>query len=142
MGFESSQIRSKLENVSKFTNYIKFILEEARFVTQKFQKDIVKYYNQRHTSTLVFYSGNKVFLDFANIHTIYPYTKLSYWYLKSYIVKKQVGLILYCLKLSPTLQRLHLVFPVIKLVTVLTNSIPKRYSSSSLDPAIINKEEK
>jgi len=34
------------------------------------------------------------------------------------------------------------VFPVIKLVTVLTNSIFKRQSGSPPDPAIINKEEK
>ena len=60
---------------------------------------MVRYYNQWYTSTLVFNPGNKIFLDFSDIYTIYPSTKLLYGYFKPYIVEKQVEPIQYCIKL-------------------------------------------
>jgi len=50
---------------------MKFILEETRSTIHKSQKNMVKYYNQRYISVLVFHSGNKIFLDFLDIYTIY-----------------------------------------------------------------------
>ena len=72
---------------------------------------------------------------------MYSFTKLLYCYLKPYIVKKQVGLILCHLKLSPILQKLHLVFLVVKLTTISNNLISKRYSSPLSNLVIINGEE-
>jgi len=50
---------------------MKFILEETRSTIHKSQKNMVKYYNQRYISVLVFHSGNKIFLDFLDIYTTY-----------------------------------------------------------------------
>lgn len=82
----------------------------------------------------------KIFLDFLNIYTTHPSAKLFHYYLRSYVVKKQVGSILYCLKLSLILQRLHLVFPTVKLTVTSHNPTPKRPSSPSSNLVIINKE--
>ena len=49
--------------------------------------------------------------------------------------------ILYCLKLSPTLQKLYLVFYIIKLTTIFKNPIPRRHSKLPPDSVIINREE-
>ena len=68
-------------------------------------------------------------------------TKLLYYHLRSYIVKKQVDPILYCLKFSPTLQRLHLIFHIIKLISTSKDLILERYSSLSLNMVIIGREE-
>jgi len=48
---------------------------------------------------------------------------------------------LYCLKLSLALQRLYLVFYIIKLMSALEDPILERYSKPSLDPIIIDREE-
>ena len=42
---------------------------------------------------------------------------------RPYIVNKQVKLMAYCLKLSPTIRKLHLVFNTIKLTTTLKDLI-------------------
>ena len=100
MEFESYQKRSKLENISKFTNCMKSTLEKAKSAIYKSQESIVKYYNWKYTPTMVFCPGSKVFLDFLNIYITCLFTKLSHCLLRSYIVEKQVELILYYLKLS------------------------------------------
>ena len=88
MGFKPHQRRSKLESVSKFTNHIKFVLEEVRSVIYKSQEDRVRYYNQRYTSIPIFCPSNKIFLDSSNIYTICLSTKLLYYCLRLYIVEK------------------------------------------------------
>jgi len=57
-------------------------------------------------------------------------------------MRKEYKLMLYYLKLLSTLQRLYLVFPVVKLTAISDDPIPKRYSSLFLDPVIIDREEK
>jgi len=103
MGFEPYQRKSKLESVSKFTDYMKYILEETMSAIYKSQKDIAKYYNWKYTPVQVFHSSNKISLDFLNIYTIHPSAKLFHYCLKPYILEKQVEFILYCPKLSLTL---------------------------------------
>jgi len=102
---------------------------------------MIKYYNWCHTSILVFQPGDKLFLDISDIYTTQLSAKLLYYYLGSYIVEKWVGLMLYCLKLSLALQRLYLVFYIIKLMSGLEDPIFERYSKSSLNPIIIDGEE-
>lgn len=127
--FKPYQRRSKLENILKFTNYIKFTLEETRSIIHKFQKNITKYYNQKCTLAPVFNLDNKIFLDFLDIHITCSSVKLSHHCLRPCIVEKQVELISYHLKLPPILQILHLVFPVVKL-TLLNKSQLKRCLSA------------
>ena len=74
----------------------------------------------------------KIFLDSLDIHTTYSSAKLSYCHCRSYKVKKQV---------EPILCRLHLVFLVIKLAATSGNLITRRYSSTPLNLAIIDREE-
>jgi len=138
MEFKPYQKKSKLESIYKFTNCIKFMLKKARATIYKSQKNITRYYNQRYIPTLIFYSGNNVFLDLLNIHTMHPPAKLSHYCFEPSMVEKQVRPILYCLKLLSTLQKLYLVFPVVKLTTIPNNSISGKYSCSSLDPVCYN----
>jgi len=138
MGFKPHQKKFKLKSILKFTNCIKFIFKKAKATICKFQKNMTRYYNEKYTPTLIFHSGNKVFLDLLNIHTMHSPTKLSHYCLESYMVKKQVKLILYYLKLLSALQRLYPVFPVVKLTTILNDSISGKCSYLSLDPVYYN----
>ena len=47
---------------------------------------------------------------------------------------------LYYLKLPSTLQKLHLVFLVVKLIVISADFIPRKYSSSPLNLAIIDEK--
>ena len=80
MGFELYQQKSKLENIFKFMERMKSILEKAKSAIQKACNNIAKYYNCYCTSTPVFKSGDKMFLDFLDIYTICLSTILSYLY--------------------------------------------------------------
>ena len=131
-----------MESISKFTDYIKSILNKVRTTISKFQKDIVRYYNYKCTLTLVFHPSNKIFLNFSNIYITYPSIKLLYHHIRLYVVEKQFKPILYHLKLLSTLRRLYPVFSIIKLTTTPTNLISRRYFSSSPNLAIINRKEK
>jgi len=86
---------------------------------------MTQYYNQYHISVLVFNLGNKIYLDSVNIHTTHSSTRLFYWCLRSYIVKKQVGPISYRLKLFLSIRRLHPVFHVVKLTAATEDPIPE-----------------
>jgi len=57
---------------------IRAMLEEAKATICKSQEDMAQYYNQHHTSALVFNSGNKVYLDTIDIYTMHPSVKLSH----------------------------------------------------------------
>ena len=67
--------------------------------------------------------------------------KLYYYYLEPYMVEKYIKPILYYLKLFSTLQKLHLVFPIVKLIIVSGDSIFERYSSLYINLVIINRKE-
>ena len=95
----SYQKISKLKSISMFTNYIKSTLEETRSTICKSCKNIAKYYNWRCIPILVFCPSDKIFLNSSNIYIICFSAKLSYYCLGLYIVEKQVGSILYYLKL-------------------------------------------
>ena len=141
MSFKPHQQKSKLENVSKFIERIRSILEEAKSTIQKSQNDIARYYNQYYTSGPIFQSSNKVFLNASDIYITQLSAKLLYYYLRSYMVEKWVELMLYCLKLSLVLCKLHLVFYIIILTPIPENLILEKYSKHFLDSIIINREE-
>ena len=71
---------------------------------------------------------------------MHPSTKLFHQHLRTYIIKKQVGLISYRLKLSLSIKRLHLVFYVIKLTAAAEDLILEQYAPSLLDSIIVNRE--
>lgn len=115
---------------------MKSVLNEMRSAIRKSQKDIARYYNQKCTLVLMFYSGNKIFLNLLNIYITCSLAKLLHHCLKSYMVKNQVKLILYYLMLLSVLQRLYLIFSMVKLSTVSNNPIFRKYSNTSLDLVI------
>ena len=63
MGFEPDQPRSWMETMNEFTDQMKATLEEAKSALTKSKDDMARYYNQRHSLTLVFNPSDKVFLD-------------------------------------------------------------------------------
>ena len=56
---------------------MKSILEETKAVICKFQENMARYYNRYYMSTSVFNTGNKIYLDFTDIHTICSLAKLA-----------------------------------------------------------------
>jgi len=57
---------------------MKFTLKEAKLAIYKSQKYIKLYYDHWQTLFLTFKPGDKVYLDFTDMQTICPSTKLSY----------------------------------------------------------------
>jgi hypothetical protein len=73
------------------------------------------YYNRRREPAPIFTPGDKVWLDRSNIATNRPSSKLSHCQLGPFAIEARVGHGVYCLVLPPQLQRLHPIFPVVKL---------------------------
>ena len=120
---------------------MKSTLEEANCTIQKSCSDMMRYYNQQYIPNPVFKSSNKVFLNLLYIYTISPSSKLLYCYLGPYVMEKQVGLMLYHLKLFFILQILYIVFHVVKLSITFEDPISEQYLCFQLDLIIINREE-
>ena len=85
----------------------------------------------------VFYTSDQCYRNLYYL-LLYQASTLLSWFLHS--KKKRVGLILYYLKLLLALQRLYLVFNIIKLITTLKDSIPGRHPNLLLDFMIIDRE--
>ena len=77
MGFEP-QPPAQMELVNKFTNQMKFTLEEAKAALVKAKDDMTQYYNQRRLPTPVYQPGDLVYLDTSDIKTTRPSRKLSH----------------------------------------------------------------
>jgi len=58
MGFELSQVPSRLETVNEFTERIKSATEEAKSAIHKAQEDMTWYYNRRRTLAPMYKSGD------------------------------------------------------------------------------------
>jgi len=99
MGFEPSQVPSRLETVNEFTERIKSTTEEAKSAICKAQEDMTQYYNQKRTPALMYKPRDQVYLDASDIKTTCPSPKLSHRQLGPFEIELQVGLLAYCLKL-------------------------------------------
>ena len=141
MGFELHQPHSKVEAVNEFTDRMKATLEEARSALTKSKDEMVRYYNQHRSPTPVFNPGDKVFLDASDIHTTCPSRKLSDRRLGPCPVKHWVGSNAYRLTLPPSMNRLHLVFNVVKLTLVPVNPITRRHAPPLPPPELVDSEE-
>jgi hypothetical protein len=75
------------------------------------------------------------------IATNQPLSKLSHWQLGPFTVKACIGHGAYCLSLPPQLQRLHPVFPVVKLSVAIPDSIPGHWPALPLLLILINSED-
>jgi len=78
MGFEPSQVLSRLETVNEFTERIKSATEETKSVIHKAQEDMTWYYNQKRTLAPIYKPGDQVYLDASDIKMTHPSLKLSH----------------------------------------------------------------
>jgi len=58
MGFELSQVPSRLEAVNEFMKRMKSTTEEAKSAICKAQEDMTQYYNRRRTPASVYKPGD------------------------------------------------------------------------------------
>jgi len=141
MGFEPSQVPSRLETVNEFTERMKSTTEEAKSAIRKAQEDMTWYYNQKRTPAPVYKLGDQVYLDVSDIKTTRPSLKLSHCRLGLFEIESQVGPLAYCLKLPHRMRQLHPVFNVVKLSTTPEDPILGRKPQALPPPIVIDREE-
>jgi len=78
MGFEPSQVPSRLETVNELMERMKSVTEEAKSATRKAQENMTRYYNRKRTSAPVYKLGDRVYLDALDIKMTRPSPKLSH----------------------------------------------------------------
>ena len=140
MGFEPlADIADK--DVAAFRDCMQTSLEEAQAALSKALAKYALYYNHRRNPTLTFKPGDLVLLDALDIHTDRPSKKLDSLCLGPFRVVAAVGKAAYKLELPPSLKRLHLVFPVIKLLQVPPDPFPSRRQPPHPDPIIVDDTE-
>jgi hypothetical protein len=140
MGFEPRQHASKVEAVNEFKERMATSLEEAKAVLAQAQDDMAKYYDRQRRPAPAFKPGDRVYLESSDIRTTHPSQKLLHRYLGPYEVVEAVGSHTYRLKLPRTMQRLHPVFPVVKLLRAPDDSIPGRRAKAPPPPIIVDRE--
>jgi len=136
MGFELRQDPSSLETVNEFTKRMESATEEAKSAIRKAQEDMTRYYNRRRSLAPVFKPGDWVYLDASDIRTTCPSPKLSHCRLGPFEIKRQVGPLVYRLKLPHGLRQLHPVFNVVKLSAAPDNLIPGRKPQAPPPPIV------
>jgi transposase InsO family protein len=141
MGFEPMRPASHLETVNEFTDRMHSALTEAKSALAKAQDDMSRYYDRRREPAPEYAPGDKVYLDGSDIRTSRPSKKLAHRFLGPYVVERRVGLNAYRLRLPSSMNRLHPVFPVVKLLTAPPDPIPGRRNSPPPDPILIDGEE-
>ena len=141
MGFEPNVEPSEVETANEFVERMKSTLEEAKSAIRKSKDDMTRYYDRRREPAPVFRPGDLVFLDSSDIQTTRPSRKLAHKWLGPYPVERAVGQS-YRLQLPRSMQRLHPVFPVIKLRPAPPDPIPGRRQPPPPDPEVVDGEER
>ena len=141
MGFKLDQCRFHIESVNKFKEIMEDTLNEAKAALVKSKDHMEKYYDQRRTPALEYQPGDRVYLDASDIHTTRPSHKLSHWRLGPFPVIRKVGNSAYCLRLPPSMSRLHPVFNIIKLTLAPEDPVPGQHLHPPPLPEIVNREE-
>ena len=141
MGFEPSQVPSRLETVNEFMERMKSATEETKSAIRKAQKDMTRYYNRRRTPAPVYKPGDRVYLDASDIKMTRPSLKLSHRHLGPFEIESQVGPSAYRLKLPHGMRQLHPVFNIIKLFAAPEDPILGRKLQALLLPIVVDREE-
>jgi hypothetical protein len=141
MGFEARQNPSRLEAVNDFKTRMAESLDEARSALVKAQDEMKRYYDRGRQPTPIFKAGDRVYLDASDIRTTRPSQKLSHRRLGPYEVLRPVGSHAYRLKLPRAMQRLHPVFPVVKLTHAQEDPIVGRRPKPPPPPVLVEGEE-
>jgi Chromo (CHRromatin Organisation MOdifier) domain len=101
-------------------------LDEARAALTKAKDEYTLYYNHHRIPAPKLKPGDLVWIDNSNIQTTHPSRKLNHRNLGLYPVERCVGHGTYHVKLPPSLQCLHPVFPIVKLYPTAVDPIPSR----------------
>ena len=137
MGFEPMEAPSQMLSANEFVKKMADGLEEAKSAINRAKEQYAQYYNRRRVPAPTLTPGDKVWLDASDIATTRPSLKLAHRRLGPYEVERQVGPSAYKLKLPPTLQRLHPVFPIVKLTPWVEDSIPGRQPGLPPEPVLV-----
>lgn len=140
MGFELHQHPSKLEATNKFKDWMERALEEAHAVLVQAQQDMIRYYDQKWRPATTLKPGDKVYLESNDIHTTCQLQKLSHRRLGPYKVLEAVRTHAYRLRLPRTMNKVHPVFPVIKLTPTVPDSIAGQCPKPPPLPVVVNGE--
>ena len=141
MGFEPSQVPSRLETVNEFMERMKSATEEAKSAICKAREDMTQYYNWKRTPAPMYKPGDWVYLDASDIKTTRPSLKLSHRRLGPFEIECQVGPLAYRLKLPHGMRQLHPVFNIVKLSAAPEDPIPGRKLQALLPPIVVDGEE-
>ena len=141
MGFEPQQPHSAVKSVAEFADRMAEGLAEAKAALGKAKDDYTQYYNRRRTPAPEFQVGDMVWLDSSDISITRPSRKLAHRRWGPYKVERKVGLASYRLHLPPDLNRLHPVFPVVKLTLATPDPIPGRRSKPPPPPVLVDGNE-
>ena len=120
---------------------MKDTLDEAKAALVKSKDEMAKYYDWKRTLTPDYQPGDRVYLDASDIQTTWPSKKLSHRRLGPFPVVCKVSNGSYCLKLPPSMSRLHPVFNTVKLTLALEDPVPGQHLHPPPLPEIVNGEE-
>ena len=139
MGFEPHR-RAEIEEVNKFVDRMRTAYEEAKAAITKAKDEYARYYDRHHTPAPVLKPGDKVLLDSSDIRTRVS-KKLSHLWWGPFEVEAAVGSHAYRLKLPTWMNRVHPVFPVVKLDPVGPDPIAGRVPPPPPEPEVIDDEQ-
>src|SRR5215469_18650159 len=138
MGFEPRRPSSNLESVNEFRDRMARALEEAKAALAKAKDDMARYYDRRRVPAPSYKVGDKVYLDASDIRTTRPSRKLAHRYLGPFPIIAQVSSSAYRLRLPTSLNRLHPVFNVVKLMPAPPDPIPGRKAKPPPPPELVD----
>jgi hypothetical protein len=141
MGFEPLEAPATDEATGEFAARMKVAVEEAKAAISKAQEEYTLYYNWCRTPAPIFKKGDRVFLDSADISTDRPLQKLGNLRYGPFEVKEKVSPASYQLKLPHQMQRLHPVFPVVKLTPAPEDLFPGRQQPMPPPPVVVDGKE-
>src|SRR5580704_1604926 len=141
MGVEPQQPRSHVESVNEFKDRMARGLEEAKAALTKAKDEYTLYYNRRRIPAPELKPGDLVWIDNSDIQMTRPSRKLSHRNYGPYPVERRVGHGAYRVKLPPSLQCLHPVFPIVKLYPAADDPIPGRRTRPPPPPVLVEGNE-
>jgi hypothetical protein len=141
MGFEPQQPQSHMELVNEFKDRMARGLEEAKAALTKAKDKYALYYNCHRIPAPKLKPGDLVWIDGSDIQTTRPSRKLGHRNLGPYPVERRVGHGAYRIKLPPSLQCLHPVFPIVKLFPTADDPIPGRWARPLPPPVLVESSE-
>jgi hypothetical protein len=130
-----------MELVNGFKDCMAWGLKEAKVALTKAKDKYVLYYNRHRIPAPELKPSDLVWIDGRNIQMTHLSQKLGHCNLGPYPVERCIGHGAYCVKLPPSLRRLHLVFPIVKLLPAADNPIPGRRAKPLPPPVLVEGNE-